>query len=92
MQETRKEDQVGVHFTVYFTPCHLKEIFLIRKQSKNIFYWFAALHMACIGQHADTVKTLLQLGLRDTEDNTGNTARQYAIKTNIKEVFESLEM
>ncbi|XDV24842.1 hypothetical protein PO909_028883 [Leuciscus waleckii] len=47
---------------------------------------------ACIGQHADAVKTLLQLGLRDTEDNTGNTARQYAIKTNIKEVFESLEM
>ncbi len=48
--------------------------------------------MACIGQHVDAVRTLLQLGLKDTEDNTGNTARQYAKKPHIKEVFESLEM
>ncbi|XP_016139601.1 ankyrin repeat domain-containing protein 16-like [Sinocyclocheilus grahami] len=52
----------------------------------------SALHMACIGQHVDSVRMLLQLGLGDTEDNTGNTARQYAKKTLIKEVFESLEM
>lgn len=52
----------------------------------------SALHMACIGQHVDAVRILLQLGLKDTEDNTGNTARQYAKKPHIKEVFESLEM
>nr|XP_055046909.1 ankyrin repeat domain-containing protein 16 [Misgurnus anguillicaudatus] len=52
----------------------------------------SALHMACIGQHADTVRTLLQMGLPDTKDNTGNTARQYAKKPNIIEVFESLKM
>uniref|UniRef100_A0A8C1EI91 Ankyrin repeat domain 16 n=2 Tax=Cyprinus carpio TaxID=7962 RepID=A0A8C1EI91_CYPCA len=49
----------------------------------------SALHMACIGQHVDAVRMLLQLGLTDTEDNTGNTARQYAKKPHIKEVFES---
>lgn len=48
--------------------------------------------MASIGQHVDAVKMLLQLGLTDTEDNTGNTARQYANKTSIKQVFEGLEM
>lgn len=50
----------------------------------------SALHMACIGQHVDTVRMLLQMGLTDTEDNTGNTARQYAIKPHIKDVFENL--
>ncbi|XP_059367877.1 ankyrin repeat domain-containing protein 16 [Carassius carassius] len=49
----------------------------------------SALHMGCIGQHVDAVRMLLQLGLTDTEDNTGNTARQYAKKPQIKEVFES---
>ncbi|XP_016100440.1 ankyrin repeat domain-containing protein 16-like [Sinocyclocheilus grahami] len=48
----------------------------------------SALHMACIGQHVDAVRMLLQLGLTDTEDNTSKTARQYA-KPHIKEVFES---
>ncbi|XP_056604783.1 ankyrin repeat domain-containing protein 16 [Triplophysa dalaica] len=52
----------------------------------------SALHMASIGQHAETVRTLLQLGLSDTKDNTGNTARQYAKKPDIRKVFESLEM
>lgn len=87
MQEIQKEDQVGLHFTLYFTAYHL----FIRTPCENTL-WFAALHMACIGQHVDAVRILLQLGLKDTEDNTGNRARLYAKKTHIKEVFESLEM
>uniref|UniRef100_A0A8C2PSN4 Ankyrin repeat domain-containing protein 16 n=1 Tax=Cyprinus carpio TaxID=7962 RepID=A0A8C2PSN4_CYPCA len=55
-------------------------------------YTLQSLHMACIGQHVDAIRMLLQLGLRDTEDNTGNTAKQYARNPHIKEVFESLEM
>lgn len=34
MQEIQKEDQVGLHFTVYFTTCHL----FIRTQCENMFY------------------------------------------------------
>lgn len=34
MQEIQKEDQVGLHFTVYFTACHL----FIRTQCENMFY------------------------------------------------------
>ncbi|XP_056311074.1 ankyrin repeat domain-containing protein 16 [Danio aesculapii] len=52
----------------------------------------SALHMACIGQHVDAVQMLLQMGLMDSEDNTGNTARQYVVKPHIKEVFENLEI
>lgn len=47
--------------------------------------------MACIGQHAITARTLLQLGLTDTEDNTGNTARQHAKKPDVTRVFEAPE-
>ncbi|CAL8318394.1 unnamed protein product [Lota lota] len=47
-----------------------------------------ALHMACIGQHADAARTLLQLGLRDSKDVSGITARQLAKKPDILGVFE----
>ncbi|XP_034018915.1 ankyrin repeat domain-containing protein 16 isoform X2 [Thalassophryne amazonica] len=47
-----------------------------------------ALHMACIGQHADAVWTLLHLGLQDTEDASGTTARQLAKKPDVVRVFE----
>lgn len=45
--------------------------------------------MACIGQHAVTARTLLQLGLTDSEDSTGSTARQHAKKPDITRVFET---
>lgn len=44
--------------------------------------------MACIGQHAEAVRTLLQLGLKDTEDACGMTARQLAKKPDVVQVFE----
>lgn len=47
-----------------------------------------ALHMACIGQHAEAAKTLLQLGLKDSEDALGTTAQQHAKKLDIVKVFE----
>lgn len=47
-----------------------------------------ALHMACIGQHADAARTLLQLGLKDTEDASGTTAQQLAKKADVLQVFE----
>ncbi|KAF4079768.1 hypothetical protein AMELA_G00182050 [Ameiurus melas] len=51
----------------------------------------SALHMACIGQHAITARALLQLGLTDTEDSTGTTARQHAKKPDMTRVFEMPE-
>lgn len=48
----------------------------------------SALHMACIGQHAEAAKTLLQLGLKDSEDALGTTAQQHAKKLDIVKVFE----
>lgn len=47
--------------------------------------------MACIGQHAITARTLLQLGLTDTEDSTGTKARQHAKKPDVSRVFETPE-
>uniref|UniRef100_A0A8C1VNQ8 Ankyrin repeat domain-containing protein 16 n=1 Tax=Cyprinus carpio TaxID=7962 RepID=A0A8C1VNQ8_CYPCA len=54
---------------------------------KTLLALGADLH--CISLHDAAIRMLLQLRLRDTEDNT---ARQYAKKPHIKEVFESLEM
>lgn len=48
----------------------------------------SALHMACIGQHADAARTLLQLGVKDSEDASGTTARQLAKKADVVRVFE----
>ncbi|XP_029507975.2 ankyrin repeat domain-containing protein 16 [Oncorhynchus nerka] len=47
-----------------------------------------ALHMACIGQHAEAVRTLLQLGLVDVVDASGSTAQQLAKKNDVLRVFE----
>lgn len=47
--------------------------------------------MACIGQHAITARALLQLGLTDTEDSTGTTARQHAKNPDMTRVFEMPE-
>ncbi|XP_022605272.1 ankyrin repeat domain-containing protein 16 [Seriola dumerili] len=47
-----------------------------------------ALHMACIGQHAGAARMLLQLGLKDSEDASGTTARQLARKPDVIRVFE----
>lgn len=47
-----------------------------------------ALHMASIGQHAETARTLLLLGLRDAEDASGTTARQFARRPDVVRVLE----
>ncbi|KAM4570307.1 ankyrin repeat domain-containing protein 16 [Odontesthes bonariensis] len=47
-----------------------------------------ALHMACIGQHAETVRMLLLLGLKDSEDASGTTARQLARKPGAVQAFQ----
>lgn len=44
--------------------------------------------MACIGQHADAARALLQLGLEDSEDALGATAQQHAKKPEILQVFK----
>lgn len=49
---------------------------------------YVALHIACISQHAETAKVLLELGLRDSEDCCGNTAQQLAKKTDVVQVFD----
>ncbi|XP_022060945.1 ankyrin repeat domain-containing protein 16 [Acanthochromis polyacanthus] len=48
----------------------------------------SALHMSCIGQHAEAARTLLLLGLRDSEDATGTTARQLARKPDVVKALE----
>lgn len=48
----------------------------------------SALHMACIGQHAEAARTLLQLGLNDSEDACGTTAQKLAKKPDVVQVFE----
>ncbi|XP_051912167.1 ankyrin repeat domain-containing protein 16 [Hippocampus zosterae] len=48
-----------------------------------------ALHMASIGQHAEAARTLLQLGLKDSQDASGTTARHFAKKSDIIEVFDN---
>ncbi|KAM3588019.1 uncharacterized protein V6R79_019289 [Siganus canaliculatus] len=48
----------------------------------------SALHMACIGQHADTARILLQLGLKDSQDTSGITAQQLAKRPDVVRVFE----
>ncbi|KAM3858763.1 ankyrin repeat domain-containing protein 16 [Diretmus argenteus] len=47
-----------------------------------------ALHMSCIGQHAEAARTLLHLGLKDSEDASGQTAQQLARKPDVLRVFE----
>lgn len=47
-----------------------------------------ALHMASIGQHAGTVKLLLELGLKDSGDCCGTRAQQLAQKPDVVQVFE----
>ncbi|MED6258106.1 hypothetical protein ATANTOWER_003014 [Ataeniobius toweri] len=47
-----------------------------------------ALHMACIGQQAEAVRTLLLLGLEDSQDASGTTARQLAMKQDVVRMFE----
>uniref|UniRef100_A0A3B5BJ14 Ankyrin repeat domain-containing protein 16 n=1 Tax=Stegastes partitus TaxID=144197 RepID=A0A3B5BJ14_9TELE len=47
-----------------------------------------ALHMSCIGQHAAAARTLLLLGLKDSEDASGTTARQLASRPDVVKVFE----
>ncbi|KAM9824209.1 ankyrin repeat domain-containing protein 16 [Neosynchiropus ocellatus] len=49
----------------------------------------SALHMACIGQHAHVARTLLQLGLKDSEDSSGTTGRQLAVKPDLIQLFEA---
>lgn len=51
--------------------------------------FFSALHMASIGQHAAAVRILLELGLRDSEDASGTSARQLARKQDVIKVFQS---
>uniref|UniRef100_A0A1A8JBD4 Ankyrin repeat domain-containing protein 16 n=2 Tax=Nothobranchius kuhntae TaxID=321403 RepID=A0A1A8JBD4_NOTKU len=46
-----------------------------------------ALHMACIGQHAEAVRMLLMLGLKDSEDACGTRAQQLARKPAVVEAF-----
>lgn len=48
----------------------------------------SALHMACIGQHAEAAKMLLQLGLKDSEDASGTTAQQLTKKPDVVKVFK----
>lgn len=59
-----------------------------KKQFFTAVSLLPALHMACIGQHADAARTLLQLGLKDSEDASGTTARQLARKPHVVQVFE----
>ncbi|XP_077357024.1 ankyrin repeat domain-containing protein 16 [Festucalex cinctus] len=47
-----------------------------------------ALHMASIGQHAEAARTLMQLGLEDSQDASGTMARQLAKKSDIMQVFD----
>ncbi|KAJ8411250.1 hypothetical protein AAFF_G00172560 [Aldrovandia affinis] len=47
-----------------------------------------ALHTACAGQHADATRALLLLGLRDTEDASGTTAKRLAKKLDVLGAFD----
>lgn len=71
-----------LYFNVLF--CFLFVCFLRSVLSSLL----AALHMACIGQHAETARVLLALGLRDSEDCGGTTAQQLAQKADIVQVFD----
>uniref|UniRef100_A0A3P9JRA9 Ankyrin repeat domain-containing protein 16 n=1 Tax=Oryzias latipes TaxID=8090 RepID=A0A3P9JRA9_ORYLA len=51
-----------------------------------------ALHMACIGQHAETVRILLLLGLKDSQDASGTMAQQLAKKPGVVQAFECVSL
>ncbi|KAJ8373587.1 hypothetical protein SKAU_G00041670 [Synaphobranchus kaupii] len=51
--------------------------------------WRTALHAACAGQQADATRALLLLGLSDTQDATGTTAKQLARKQDVLAAFHS---
>lgn len=70
---------VSVVVDVYGFVCFLRSVLSSLR---------AALHMACIGQHAETAKVLLELGLPDSEDCCGATAQQLAKKTDVVQVFD----
>lgn len=53
-----------------------------------LFSLHAALHMASIGQRAQTAEVLLELGLEDSGDCGGTTAQQLARKPDVVRVFE----
>ncbi|XP_033832120.1 ankyrin repeat domain-containing protein 16 [Periophthalmus magnuspinnatus] len=48
-----------------------------------------ALHMASIGQHAEAVTTLLQLGLKNSPDSSGTTPQQIAKKPAVVQAFHA---
>uniref|UniRef100_A0A8C6V237 Ankyrin repeat domain-containing protein 16 n=1 Tax=Neogobius melanostomus TaxID=47308 RepID=A0A8C6V237_9GOBI len=48
-----------------------------------------ALHMASIGQHAEAVSVLLELGLKNCPDSSGTTPQQLAIKPAVIQAFQS---
>ncbi|XP_038123729.1 ankyrin repeat domain-containing protein 16 [Cyprinodon tularosa] len=50
-----------------------------------------ALHMACIGQNAEAVRMLFQLGHKDSKDASGATARQLARKQDVVRLFDGPE-
>lgn len=70
-----------IHFQSSFYSCTVS-------LSYKMFF-FSALHMASIGQHAAAVRILLELGLRDSEDASGTSARQLARKQDVIKVFQS---
>ena len=52
-------------------------------------HFTSALHMACGGQHADSVEVLLKYGATDEVDSSGVSASSLARKSTVKKLFES---
>lgn len=61
---------------------------LLARLSSILFSLHAALHMASIGQHAQTAEVLLELGLGDSGDCGGTTAQHLARTPDVVRVFE----
>ena len=57
----------------------------------NNYILFLALHIASGGQHAETVKVLLEHGAQIVPDKTGTTPDKLARKDNVKDVFKHHE-
>lgn len=55
----------------------------------NDSFFITALHIASGGQHADTVRLLLEYGAKMLNDKTGTAPDKLARKDIVKDVFKS---
>ena len=70
----------------------VRSVDLLKEMEKTKLFLvctFSALHIACGNQFINSVKILLESGLKDTEDTSGSLASSLAVKQPIIDLIES---